>query len=240
MGKYSPGSFFVQVRLSRICWLLYLVTSVVAMQIAYRHQCHWTARIKIFMHGRIFLFHQLVLWSFSCWFICLFCMHPQPAKRKRRIYTWVCTLQACSGGEHRDGGPLRGDAADLHVGEGAPSLAAAVGDRGRWWDDVLQPVEGDDEQRQQEHQQPEEEPHVDIDVALATSWGRCSRWRGGGRRGETEKSPIVYQGDSGLVVVHQQDVHSRHSGWHYDMEEKKERWFLLPSIITAGLFWVQH
>lgn len=75
-----------------------------------------------------------------------------------------------SGGQRGDGGLLRRDAADLHVGEGAPPFAAAVRDRGGGRDDVLQPVEGDDEQRQQEHQQAEEEPHVNVNVARA-SWG---------------------------------------------------------------------
>lgn len=81
----------------------------------------------------------------------------------------LCSLPSPSGGQRGDGGPLRGDAADLHVSEGAPSLAAAVWDRRGRGDDVLQPVEGDDEQRQQEHQQAEEEPHVNINVAR-TSW----------------------------------------------------------------------
>jgi len=74
-----------------------------------------------------------------------------------------------SGGKRGDGGPLRRNATDLHVGEGASSLTAAVGNRGGRGDDVLQPVEGDDEQCQQEYQQAEEEPHVHINIAL-TSW----------------------------------------------------------------------
>lgn len=72
--------------------------------------------------------------------------------------------------QHGHGGPLGGDAADLHVCEGAASLTAAVGHRGRGGDDVLEPVQRDDEQREQKGQQAEEEPHVDVDVALA-SWG---------------------------------------------------------------------
>lgn len=74
-----------------------------------------------------------------------------------------------SGGQCGDSGPLRGDATNLHVGEGASSFAAEVGDRGGGGDDVLQPVEGDDEQCQQKHQQAEEEPDVDVDIA-STPW----------------------------------------------------------------------
>lgn len=123
------------------------------------------------------------------------------------------TPKACppSRRQRGDGGLLRWDAADLHVGEGAPALAAAVGHRGRGGDDVLQPVEGDDEQGQQEHQEAEEEPHVNIDVALAPWWGgsgRCGR----GRRGETEEGPVVHWRDSGLILINQRDVHPRH-GW---------------------------
>lgn len=70
--------------------------------------------------------------------------------------------------QHGHGGPLRGDAADLHVCEGAASLTAAVGHRGRGGDDVLEPVQRDNEQREQKGQQAEEEPHVDVDVALAS------------------------------------------------------------------------
>lgn len=116
------------------------------------------------------------------------------------------SLPSPSGGQRGDGGPLRRDATDLHVGEGAPSLAAAVGHRRGGGDDVLQPVERDDEQRQQEHQQAEEEPHVDVDVALA-SWRRGGRGRGSRGRGETEEGPVVYWRDSSLIVVHQRDVH---------------------------------
>lgn len=80
-----------------------------------------------------------------------------------------------SRGQHGHGGPLGGDAADLHVREGAASLAAAVGHRGRGGDDVLEPVQRDDEQREQKGQQAEEEPHVDVDVALASRRRRSSR-----------------------------------------------------------------
>lgn len=118
----------------------------------------------------------------------------------------VRSLPSPSGGQRGDGGPLRRDAADLHVGERAPSLAAAVGDRRGGGDDVLQPVEGDDEQRQQEHQQAEEEPHVNINVAR-TSRRRGGRRRGSRGRGETEEGAIVYGRDSGLIMLHQQDLH---------------------------------
>lgn len=87
-------------------------------------------------------------------------------------YLPVCA-GAPSGGQGGDGRPLRGDAADLHVGEGAACLAAAVRDRGGGGDNVLQPVQGDDEQRQQEHQQPKEEPHIHVNI------GQAPRQRGG-------------------------------------------------------------
>lgn len=119
------------------------------------------------------------------------------------------------GGECRDGGR---DAADLHVGEGAPSLTAAVGHRRRRGDDVLQPVEGDDEQRQQEHQQAEEEPHVHVHVALMSRRG--GRRRHGGRRwGQTEES-LIHRSDSRLVLIHQ-NVHPWHPGWPENREKKR-------------------
>lgn len=128
------------------------------------------------------------------------------------------------GGECRDGGR---NAADLHVGEGAPSLAAAVGDR-RGRDDVLQPVEGDDEQRQQEHQQAEEEPHVHVNVALMAGRGG-SRRHGGRRRGQTEESLVVHRSDFGLILVQQKNVHPWHPGWPANRERKKGRRELLQN-----------
>lgn len=124
-----------------------------------------------------------------------------------------CSLPPPSGGQWGNGGPLRWDAADLHVGEGAPSLAAAVRDGGRGGDNVLQPVEGDDEQRQQEHQQAEEKPHININVARTSWWWGRRRRRGHRGRGETEEGPIVDWRDSGLIMVYQRDVHPWHPGW---------------------------
>lgn len=117
-----------------------------------------------------------------------------------------------SGGQWGDGGPLGWNAAYLHVSEGAPSLAAEVRDRGRGRDNVLQPVEGDDEQRQQEHEQAEEKPHVDINVARTSRrWG--GRRRGGRGWGEAEEGPIVYWRDSSLIMVYRKDIHPWHLGW---------------------------
>lgn len=134
----------------------------------------------------------------------------------------MCSVPSPSGGQWGDGGPLRRDATDLHVGERAPSLAAAVGDRGGRGDDVLQPVQGDDEERQQEYQQAEEEPHVNINIALMSWWwGSC--WRGGRGWGETEEGPIVYRRDCSLIVVQQRDVHPWHLCWRSDLQEGKRK-----------------
>lgn len=149
--------------------------------------------------------------------VCMLCLLLRACMRK---CTWtslsvrlhVLPLPSPSGGQWGDGGPLRWDAADLHVGEGATCLAAAVGHRGGGGDDVLQSVEGDDEQRQQEHQQAEEEPHINVNVAR-TSWWWCGRRRGSRGWGETEESPIVYRKDSRLIVVYQWDVHPWHRDW---------------------------
>lgn len=134
------------------------------------------------------------------------------------LWVFTSSVLAPRGGESGGGG---GNAADLHVGEGAPSLAAAVRDRGGGGDDVLQPVEGDDEQRQQEHQQAEEEPHVHVNVGLMCRGGG-SRRHGGRRRGQTEESPVVDRSDAGLIMVHQQDVHPWHPGWRGQGEGKEQ------------------
>lgn len=198
--------------------------SPVLLQSAWEQQTHWTSGIRINMHGMechaafvadVFFVAVRSRWA-SCVCACLptvTCMHWE---MHLDIYACPCvcgcSLPPPSGGQWGDGGPLRWDAADLHVGEGAPSLAAAVRDRGRGGDNVLQPVEGDDEQRQQEHQQAEEKPHININVAR-TSWRWGRRWRGRRGRGEAEEGPIVDWRDSGLIMVYQRDVHPWHPGW---------------------------
>lgn len=132
------------------------------------------------------------------------------------------TSRSRSGGQRRHGGPLGRDAADLHVGEGAASLAAAVGPGGRGrGDDVLEPVQRDDEQRQQEGQQAQEEPHVDVDVALASRRGGGGpRGRRGGR--EAEEAAVVGGGDPRLVLLHQRSVHARHAACWFGTDRAEE------------------
>lgn len=149
------------------------------------------------------------------------------------ICVCICFLSSPSGGQWGDGGPLRRDATDLHVGERAPSLAAAVRDRGGRGDDVLQPVEGYDEERQQEYQQAKEEPHVNINIARASWWwGGCRR--GGRGWGETEEGPIVYWRDCSLIVVHQRDIHPWHLGWRSVLKRQKQK-FKWPVEILSCL-----
>lgn len=138
------------------------------------------------------------------------------------------------GGQDWDGGPLRWDAADLHVGKGASSLAAAV--RDRRGDDILQSVERDDEQRHQEGQQAQKEPHVDHNVPLADR-GRGDRWRGGERWSETQKSPVIYWSDSSLIVIHQRNIHPRHPGWRRedDIYWETAKTELIFNITLVGL-----
>lgn len=146
------------------------------------------------------------------------------------VCAWLCSVFPCvcecerapSGGQWGDCGALRGDATNLHVGEGAACLTAAVGDGGGGGDDVLQPVQGDDEQRQQEQQQPEEKPHVHVNVGQAPRQ-RCGSRCGGGGRGESEEGPVVRWRDSSVILVHQRQVRPWHPSWCWGGRNKRVR-----------------
>lgn len=66
---------------------------------------------------------------------------------------------------------MRRQAANLNVGERVPSVAGAFWVRGAGGDDVLESVEGDDQQQEQKDEQAEEDGDVDVDVLQAIRGG---------------------------------------------------------------------
>lgn len=65
-------------------------------------------------------------------------------------------------------------ATDLHVGEGAACFAAALWIWWARWDDVFQPVQGDDEEGEEKEQQAEEDGKIDVDTFSADGWSHSS------------------------------------------------------------------
>lgn len=70
--------------------------------------------------------------------------------------------------------PLRGDTTHFEVGERTPSVTRILGIGGAGGDDVLQPLESDDQQQKQESQEAEEYGDIDVDIRQM-AWGRVHR-----------------------------------------------------------------
>lgn len=86
--------------------------------------------------------------------------------------------------------PLRGDATDFQIGERAPSITWVLRVGGTGGDDVFQPLEGNDQQQEQEGEEAEEYGHIDVDVGQVAR-GRV--YRGGQWRGkQLQKGSVLH------------------------------------------------